>query len=85
MELSPFPKGYGRSEEIVFMALDWKEDDRDTLVLFLETILDGHRKGKLSCTQATSRIIEAFSQAGLSSRSITAYMQSVIQEQQSTH
>jgi hypothetical protein len=67
------------------MAVDWKEDDHDTLVLFLETILDGYRKGTLSRAQATIRIIEAFSQAGLSSRSITAYMQSVIQEQQSTH
>jgi len=63
------------------MVVDWKEDDQDTLVLFLETILDRYREGKLSRTQATSRIVEAFSQAGLSSRSITAYMLSVIQEQ----
>jgi hypothetical protein len=46
------------------MAVDWKEDDHDTLVLFLETILDGYRKGTLSRAQATIRIIEAFSQAG---------------------
>ncbi|HUQ35590.1 MAG TPA: hypothetical protein VM144_04355 [Aestuariivirga sp.] len=65
------------------MAVNWKEDDRDTLVLFLEIILESFHEGKILRAQAIVRITEAFYQAALSSRSITAYMQSVIQEQQS--
>jgi hypothetical protein len=62
------------------MATTWKEDDRDTLALFLETVLEGYREGKISRVQAIAAITEAFSQAGLQSGAITAYMQSVIQE-----
>ena len=62
------------------MATTWKEDDRDTLALFLETILESYREGKISRVQAIAAITEAFSQAGLPSGSITAYMLSVIQE-----
>jgi len=67
------------------VRVNWKEDDQDTLVLFLETILDSFQEGKISRTQAIVRITEAFYQGGLSSRPITAYMQSVIQEHQSLH
>jgi hypothetical protein len=67
------------------VRVNWKEDDQDTLVPFLETILDSFQEGKISRTQAIARITEAFYQGGLSSRSITAYMQSVIQEHQSLH
>jgi hypothetical protein len=62
------------------MATTWKEDDRDTLALFLETVLEGYRDGKISRVQAIAAITEAFSQAGLQSGAIIAYMQSVIQE-----
>jgi hypothetical protein len=67
------------------VRINWKEDDQDTLVLFLEIILDSYREGKISRVYAIDRISNAFSQAGLESRSITAYMQSVIEEQQSLH
>ena len=67
------------------MPVNWKENDQDTLFLFLETILDSYREGKISRVQAIARISNAFSQASLESRSITAYMQSVIQEQQNLH
>ena len=67
------------------MPINWKEDDQDTLVLFLETILDSYREGKISRVHAVARVSNAFSQAGLESRSITAYMQSVIHEQQRLH
>jgi hypothetical protein len=67
------------------MSINWKDDDRDTLVLFLETILDSYCEGKISRAQAIVRMTEAFYEGGLSSRSITAYMKSVIQEHQSLH
>jgi hypothetical protein len=65
------------------LAKNWKEDDRDTLALFLETILESYRKGKISRIQAIAVITEAFFQTGLQSGSLTAYMQSVIQEYRS--
>jgi hypothetical protein len=67
------------------VAINWTEDDQDTLVLFLETILDSYRQGKISRVHAISRISDAISQAGLKSDSNTAYMKSVIQEQQRLH
>ena len=67
------------------MPPNWKEDDQDTLVFFLETILDGYREGKISRVHAVARISNAMSQAGLERGSIIAYMKSVIQEQQSLH
>jgi len=67
------------------VRVTWKDDDKDTLILFLETILDSYREGKISQAHAIARITEAFYQVGLSGRSITAYMQSVIQEHQSLH
>jgi hypothetical protein len=75
---------WGRLEEIV-VPINWKEDDQDTLVFFLETILDSYREGKISRVHAVARISKAFSHAGLETRSLTAYMQSVIQEQQRLH
>jgi hypothetical protein len=66
------------------VTIGWKENDQDTWVLFLETILDSYRDGKISRIQAIARITEAFTQGGLPPPSITAYMQSVIQEHQTS-
>ena len=67
------------------MTTNWKEDDQDTFALFLETLLDRYREGKITRVQAIARITDAFSQAGLPGRSISAYLKSVIQENQSSH
>jgi hypothetical protein len=67
------------------VTIGWKEDDQDTWILFLETILDSYRDEKLSRIQAITRITEALTQGGLSRPSMTAYMQSVIQEHRTSH
>jgi hypothetical protein len=84
MERYPFLQVWRRLE-VIPVAINWTEDDQDTLVLFLEIILDSYRQGKISRVHAISMISDAFSQAGLKSGSSTAYMKSVIQEQQSLH
>ena len=61
------------------MALELSNFDYDVLDHFLEMILDEHRAGNLALSEARDAVSEAFSMAAFDTRSVTRYMQGLIE------
>jgi hypothetical protein len=61
------------------MALELSNFDYDVLDHFLEMILNEHRAGNLALSEARDAVSEAFSMAAFDTRSVTRYMQGLIE------
>ena len=61
------------------MALELSNFDYDVLDHFLEMILNEHRAGNLALSEARDAVSEAVSMAAFDTRSVTRYMQGLIE------